>query len=95
MCRCLHLRTPCRAPLFQAALPARASRPISHLTCVSAAQVFAFADAVPGALFLGYMAFWRRAPWALTVWVPLISTISVLGILLVEVRLALGYFAGI
>jgi len=43
-------------------------------------------EAAPGLLFIWYIAFYRRAPWTLKIWVPfVIGTISLL-LIAVEIR---------
>lgn len=41
-----------------------------------------------------YMATYSRAAWLLKMWVPLVITIAVLGVLLAEARLAYGFATG-
>jgi hypothetical protein len=53
--------------------------------------VYALVDSVPGLLFLVYILVWERAPWFMSIWVPLIVSAAAVGAFAVEVRLAVGY----
>lgn len=53
--------------------------------------VFAFVDAVPGLLLMGYMALYQRAPALLRAWVPLVGLLSAAAAIAIEGRLSYGY----
>lgn len=46
---------------------------------------------VPGLMLMAYMAFYSKAPWALWIWVPLITVIAAGTAIAIEVRLTIGY----
>jgi hypothetical protein len=52
---------------------------------------YALVDAVPGLLFMMYIAVWRRAPWVMAIWAPLVVASAAVCAAAVEVRLAVGY----